>query len=104
MTEPLIILKKGLSETSDQKSEKESVISSTATVVNSVAKVTVCDILECPVSCVQATASYFVIFQQVVLFLFLCQSDVSFRDSNLTIERTARLEMSDALDLSESMV
>ncbi|XP_066493916.1 forkhead-associated domain-containing protein 1 isoform X2 [Tiliqua scincoides] len=67
MAEPLIVLKKGLTEKSDRKAEKESVLPSTAT-----------------------------------MGVDKRQSGASIIDPNVTIERTARLEMADALDLSEN--
>ncbi|KAJ6656847.1 hypothetical protein lerEdw1_003178 [Lerista edwardsae] len=68
MAEPVIVLRKGPTETSDQAAEKEPVLPGTAPV----------EVNKRP-------------------------SGVSSTDPNVTIERTARLEMADALDLSENM-
>lgn len=43
-------------------------------------------------------------YSEYVLLLFQLLNGVSSKDPNVAIERTARLEMADALDLSENMV
>ncbi|XP_053137250.1 forkhead-associated domain-containing protein 1 isoform X2 [Hemicordylus capensis] len=68
VSEPLIVLKKGLVDKSERKAENEPVLSLMARAdVNTL------------------------------------QSRISSKDPNVTIERTAKLEMADALDLSENM-